>query len=1324
MNLTNRSFLNYLFLFVCYIALGLFTIAAKTLDETKSMTYRRTNGTIGSATCIDSIKGRNWSLYIAYDEISNEKGLIAELQDSLFIYLPIKYAEVEFTSLKRYCWVKDRYNCFLFDITNHKKHEVRRDQMENYIIGKSNDHGQFFSDGKMILFEDGHIISPPDYGYEIKRHSNDTISVLTGNDSYLTDDSRVSSAWRVNSFAILEDSIIGNYFIQGFVNDSVIIAYSPDGKDKALIQIQQEEYDTLNLSCYSKLHTISNTGKYLLCVENDSLFYILDWRKSQRYRLDTTNKPIYADNPAYLGERNDEPIFLLGGNWIIGLHGFNSHLDYSLEIDTQKGRNVNEIFIKHGQSVGVWVCLDELISDKELTSIFDFRDFLKEEFILIGPDTFEYGMYSGQQGARFFCEIPQLQYKAELKQHILFWISECISSCGGYEMLVPSKKTKEQDFFEHYKRCFIKMFSYSKEDYWGGDEWFRIERILDTKEYVSFVFDNSNRLGGGTGYGSSFATTFDKKTNTRLNIDDIVQPEARPIIEDYLRGISERGDCQDCDSLIHTSVALGSNGLNFIYGRYTLIGGGIERYIVPYNIVEKWLKISFQDFEDNIPNRRLLSFANYPLDWDEGIDSDVPRYELTDKLLSVISLNKHLDSFEDSLIAKQINDGYNTLNVLNLVDSAPNKAIDICKWLMTEEGSLGGYKLSYPDIIMLAQIALAKDAMSTNELMKAKKYLNEVVQVREPYTTSLGDNTQHIDAYRLLSEIAIREDSLSLLVAYQDSLSSLLRKHIQDVFVSSTRDIRNGLWEKYKKWFFSEVQNAAYITKNPRILESAYNALLLSKGLLLNTEIALKRHILKSDNEELKENYKRVDLLRHELKKSGRLKKNEKKTEELEALLSDAESALMNEVAYSNYSHLQTIQMRQIIRNLYSGEIAIEFVDVEEDKDTAYYALMVKKGDICPQMKRLFTDKQFQSLSVDDYDNGKLYDLVWNPLKDDLDSITTIFFSPSGKLYTIPIEYAIKPNTRDCLYDLYDIHRLSSTREIVQARDSIFKGDSSKGTCLLIGGLDYDDVRNNDIDRFHEDASSSLLRGAVSHRSKISMLPGTKEEILGIVPFAKKLTPMDSIMILTDSNGTELQFKQSINEPISNLHIATHGFYLTDTEFSKLNDKDFFSSLGQDLRDIDEKRLVRSGLVFAGVNQFLLGKIKPSDMDDGLLTTLEIGTLDLNNVDLVVLSACLSGEGDISSEGVYGLQRGFKKAGVSSILMSLWKVDDEATKLLMIKFYESLLSTKDKHLALRMAQKYLRDYSNGKFSHPTYWAAFILLDGFDSNEAMFQKEFH
>lgn len=108
---------------------------------------------------------------------------------------------------------------------------------------------------------------------------------------------------------------------------------------------------------------------------------------------------------------------------------------------------------------------------------------------------------------------------------------------------------------------------------------------------------------------------------------------------------------------------------------------------------------------------------------------------------------------------------------------------------------------------------------------------------------------------------------------------------------------------------------------------------------------------------------------------------------------------------------------------------------------------------------------------------------------------------------------------------------------------------------------------------------------------------------------------------------------------------------------------------------------------------------------------LFISRLEFKGLNLVVLSACQSGLGDVSKEGVIGLQRGFKKAGANTILMSLDKVDDEATKILMVEFYRNLMSGKTKHQSLKDAQKHLRQVENGKYDKPKYWTSIIMLDG-------------
>ena len=131
----------------------------------------------------------------------------------------------------------------------------------------------------------------------------------------------------------------------------------------------------------------------------------------------------------------------------------------------------------------------------------------------------------------------------------------------------------------------------------------------------------------------------------------------------------------------------------------------------------------------------------------------------------------------------------------------------------------------------------------------------------------------------------------------------------------------------------------------------------------------------------------------------------------------------------------------------------------------------------------------------------------------------------------------------------------------------------------------------------------------------------------------------------------------------------------------------------------------------SGGNKLIYRKTIAPQIDDDILTAFEISQLDLRKVDMVVLSACETGLGDINSNGIYGLQRGFKKAGVNTILMSLDKVDDESTKLLMVEFYKNLMDGKSKRQSLKDAQKYLRQVDNGKYDKPEYSAPFIILDG-------------
>jgi CHAT domain-containing protein len=144
-----------------------------------------------------------------------------------------------------------------------------------------------------------------------------------------------------------------------------------------------------------------------------------------------------------------------------------------------------------------------------------------------------------------------------------------------------------------------------------------------------------------------------------------------------------------------------------------------------------------------------------------------------------------------------------------------------------------------------------------------------------------------------------------------------------------------------------------------------------------------------------------------------------------------------------------------------------------------------------------------------------------------------------------------------------------------------------------------------------------------------------------------------------------------------------------------------------------EDPMLRSGLYFAGANRTLAGKVSVADLDNGILTALEAANLDLRGTELVVLSACNTGQGDVkNAEGVFGLRRALEEAGAQEVLMSLWSVPDEETQDLMKSFYGKWLSGVEVHAALKEAQVEIREKvkaSHGGRDLPYFWGAFVLV---------------
>ena len=220
------------------------------------------------------------------------------------------------------------------------------------------------------------------------------------------------------------------------------------------------------------------------------------------------------------------------------------------------------------------------------------------------------------------------------------------------------------------------------------------------------------------------------------------------------------------------------------------------------------------------------------------------------------------------------------------------------------------------------------------------------------------------------------------------------------------------------------------------------------------------------------------------------------------------------------------------------------------------------------------------------------------------------------------------------------------------------------------------------------------------------MLPGTKEEVDAISGLYGSFGKTTGSYLWEEA----LEEQVKVLESPKVLHIATHGFFQEDGSWLVKKASAPGEMLAAGGRPMRRSRhpLMQSGLLLAGCEDTLNGQAADKgELEDGILTAYEAMSLDLDNTDLVVLSACETGRGEIlNGEGVYGLQRAFQVAGAKAVIMSLWKVDDEATKDFMITFYRNYLSGGDSRAAYLETVREMRE----QHERPFYWGAFVYVE--------------
>ena len=630
----------------------------------------------------------------------------------------------------------------------------------------------------------------------------------------------------------------------------------------------------------------------------------------------------------------------------------------------------------------------------------------------------------------------------------------------------------------------------------------------------------------------------------------------------------------------------------------------------------------------------------------------------------------------------------------------------------------------------------------------AKRLMEEVLGI---YESLFGkSDIYYASALQEYSNYCIMSSDFSEAGKTAMGAASITNGIVLDRFNNLTSIERRDFWNGCRGWYEEILPFVAYKVRSDSLICSMYDGALLSKGILLNSEMEMRDLLLESGDtavvslyEQMRINRSMAYRQREDLAGLAAMDDSvrmavRQRADSLERVADRQERELVERSkVFGDYMRNLSISWRDVQKMLGKDEIAIEFLEVPVADDSVVYAALTLKYDYdCPHFIELFDGRMLTELDKSLYfSSPALYDMVWKPIEKEMENVRAVYFSPAGELHRIAVEYAPVADG-EFICDRYDLYRLSSTRQLV-AYTGIAETVRDGNTAVLYGGLDYEAAPSDIVadgnrhagksERGTHDFYPAIPADSLIARGPVASLPATRLEVDSINRIMEN-SHWD-VRTFTGSLGTEASFKALSGQLKSVIHVATHGFYGKDDRENIIMPEIF--SYGN--RYVEDKAMARSGLLFAGAaNAWQM----PDTVDNGILTAQEVSALDLRGLDLCVLSACETGLGEISGDGVFGLQRGFKKAGAKTLLISLNRVYDEATGLLMTEFYRNYLSGMSKVESLKSAQQYLRDYERpvtnsaanaavfisksrqqamGRkkvkpFTDPVYWAQFILVD--------------
>ncbi len=622
--------------------------------------------------------------------------------------------------------------------------------------------------------------------------------------------------------------------------------------------------------------------------------------------------------------------------------------------------------------------------------------------------------------------------------------------------------------------------------------------------------------------------------------------------------------------------------------------------------------------------------------------------------------------------------------------------------LKITENSVGKDHPSY-SITLSNLAALYQD---TRQPEKAEAAWRESVALRKRI---LGED--HPDYARSLYGLATIEFAKGEYEEAKSLYEKVVAKYLEQIrenFPSMSEKEKGAFYAKIKPVFDTYqdfcVQYYARNSHKPEaamVLKELYDIQLSTKAILLNATNKVRSRILSSGDAALVTSFQEWISLKEEIVRYYTLSEEERKAQpvdiaQLQQKANDLEKSLSerSELFKSQFDQ-EFVKTEQVSAALKDHEAAVEIIRIKRklERDSVYYVgLVLKPNQAIPSLviwnygskleTRLY--RYHRNTIKYKFNDTLSYKHFWGPLSGVLADVQHVYVSSDGIFNKVNLNTLHNPKNNRWVLDDYSIGLVSNTSEIYTGSQQL--PSTTKGA-FLFGAVDFNSNGTSTVG-----ATRSLARTYGFTDNEIPNLPATEKEV----------DEINTLLAQQQWNARSFKVKEASEENLKELdnpkliHIATHGYFMSDIDMDDRegDEATFFNN-----------PLLRSGILLAGAAQRRESASIESG-EDGALSAYEAMNLYLDNTDLVVLSACETGLGEVrNGEGVYGLQRSFLVAGSKAVMMSLWQVDDVATQELMVKFYSLWLSTNNQQEAFRQAQIAMKE----KYSEPYFWGAFVMI---------------